>query len=197
MERILVLFVVGMMMNGWRAQAQNSGARRIHTLVLVECQYYYDWQTVGLLHSYRKAHQPGPITRLLSSRLEVPSMSRHPKTGDWYCIRVFVFAFSGDYHIIALTREFSFDRFFFALFRRVASAFLFIFLKFLKFLICGCDRYFTIKKPAGIVHWLKHSKDAENVDWVVILDANTIIRIPIVPRELGAEKGKSVAGYYG
>ncbi|XP_022884004.1 peptidyl serine alpha-galactosyltransferase-like [Olea europaea var. sylvestris] len=154
MERILVLFVVGMMMNGWRAQAQNSGARRIHTLVSVECQYSYDWQTVGLLHRYRKAHQPGPITRLLSCaeeerksymgmhlapRLEVPSISRHPKTGDWYS---------------------------------------------------------TINKQAGIVHWLKHSKDAENVDWLVILDATTIIRIPIVPRELGAEKGKSVAGYY-
>ncbi|CAI9111518.1 OLC1v1011761C1 [Oldenlandia corymbosa var. corymbosa] len=128
---------------------------RIHTLFSVECQNYFDWQTVGLMHSFRKARQPGPITRLLSCTdeqkksyrgmdlaptLEVPSMSRHPKTGDWYP---------------------------------------------------------AINKPAGIVHWLKHSKDAENVDWVVILDADMIIRGPIIPWELGAEKGKAVAAYYG
>lgn len=47
------------------------------------------------------------------------------------------------------------------------------------------------------MHWLKHSKEAENVDWVVILDADMIIRGPIVPWELGAEKGKPVAAYYG
>ncbi|XP_038987365.1 peptidyl serine alpha-galactosyltransferase [Phoenix dactylifera] len=128
---------------------------RIHTLFSVECQDYFDWQTVGLVHSFRKARQPGPITRLLSCTdeerrryrgmglaptFEVPSMSRHPKTGDWYP---------------------------------------------------------AINKPAGIVHWLKHSKDSNNVDWVVILDADMIIRGPIIPWELGAEKGKPVAAYYG
>ncbi|KAJ6776872.1 PEPTIDYL SERINE ALPHA-GALACTOSYLTRANSFERASE [Salix koriyanagi] len=128
---------------------------RIHTLFSVECQNYFDWQTVGLMHSFKKAEQPGPITRLLSCTdeekrkyrgmhlaptLEVPSMSRHPKTGDWYP---------------------------------------------------------AINKPAGIVHWLKHSKDADNVDWVVILDADMIIRGPIIPWELGAEKGRPVAAYYG
>lgn len=58
-------------------------------------------------------------------------------------------------------------------------------------------RYPAINKPAGIVHWLKHSKDAENVDWVVILDADMIIRGPIIPWELGAEKGRPVAAFYG
>lgn len=71
---------------------------RIHTLFSVECQDYFDWQTVGLMHSFRKSGQPGPITRLLSCTDEemkgyrgmdlaptfrVPSMSKHPKTGDW------------------------------------------------------------------------------------------------------------------
>lgn len=135
--------------------AEQVAPWRIHTLFSVECQNYFDWQTVGLVHSHRKARQPGPITRLLSCTdeertryggmglaptFEVPSMSRHPRTGDWYP---------------------------------------------------------AINKPAGIVHWLKHSKDAENVDWVVILDADMIIRGPIIPWELGAEKGKPVSAYYG
>ncbi|MBA0847698.1 hypothetical protein Goshw_021617 [Gossypium schwendimanii] len=33
-----------------------------------------------------------------------------------------------------------------------------------------------MNKPAGVFHWLKHSKDAQDVDWVVILDADMILR---------------------
>ncbi|KAK3006955.1 hypothetical protein RJ639_015995 [Escallonia herrerae] len=150
---LLVVVVLGLMSGG--GSGQEEAPRRIHTLFSVECQNYFDWQTVGLMHSFKKARQPGPVTRLLSCTdeekkkykgmnlaptLEVPSMSKHPKTGDWYP---------------------------------------------------------AINKPAGIVHWLKHSKDAENIDWVVILDADMIIRGPIIPWELGAEKGRPVAAYYG
>lgn len=72
---------------------------RIHTLFSTECTPYFDWQTVGLMHSFKSSGQPGFITRLLSCTDEnlktyrgmnlapthiVPSMSRHPLTGDWY-----------------------------------------------------------------------------------------------------------------
>jgi hypothetical protein len=72
---------------------------RMHTLFSVECLPYFDWQTVGLMHSFRKSGQPGPITRLLSCTEDVlssykgmdlapthlvPSMSHHPVTGDWW-----------------------------------------------------------------------------------------------------------------
>lgn len=102
MEKLLVWVVVGLvglLINGsWSSETGQKGPWRIHTLFSVECQNYFDWQTVGLMHSYRKARQPGPITRLLSCTdeekknyrgmhlaptMEVPSMSRHPKTGDW------------------------------------------------------------------------------------------------------------------
>ncbi|KAF3444514.1 hypothetical protein FNV43_RR14206 [Rhamnella rubrinervis] len=152
----VVVGLIGLCINGgWSVETGQQAPWRIHTLFSVECQNYFDWQTVGLVQSFRKAQQPGPITRLLSCTdeekknykgtnlaptFEVPSMSRHPRTGDWYP---------------------------------------------------------AINKPAGIVHWLKHSKDAENVDWVVILDADMIIRGPIIPWELGAEKGRPVAAYYG
>jgi hypothetical protein len=137
------------------SEAAAGEGRRLHTLFSVECGDYFDWQAVGLLHSLRKAGQPGGVTRLLSCAadqlpsyrglrightLQVPSYSRHPRTGDWYP---------------------------------------------------------AINKPAGVVHWLKHSVEANNVDWVVILDADQIVRGPIIPWELGAEKGKPVAAYYG
>lgn len=71
---------------------------KIHTVFSTECTPYFDWQTVGLMHSFRTSGQPGNITRLLSCTDEdfkqyqghdlapthyVPSMSRHPLTGDW------------------------------------------------------------------------------------------------------------------
>ena len=71
---------------------------KIHTIFSTECIPYFDWQTVGLVHSFRLSGQPGNITRLLSCTDEdlkeykgqdlapthfVPSMSRHPLTGDW------------------------------------------------------------------------------------------------------------------
>ncbi|XP_030482587.2 peptidyl serine alpha-galactosyltransferase [Cannabis sativa] len=159
MVKLLVLMVVAVvgLFHGAESveETKQEAPWRIHTLFSVECQNYFDWQTVGLVHSFKKSGQPGPLTRLLSCTdqekknykgmdlaptFEVPSMSKHPKTGDWYP---------------------------------------------------------AINKPAGVVHWLKHSKDAENVDWVVILDADMIIRGPIVPWEIGAEKGRPVAAYYG
>jgi hypothetical protein len=66
-----------------------------------------------------------------------------------------------------------------------------------KICICPLCRYPAINKPAGVLYWLKHSKDAENVDWVLILDADMIIRGPIRPWQIGAEKGRPVAAYYG
>ncbi|XP_057482575.1 peptidyl serine alpha-galactosyltransferase-like [Actinidia eriantha] len=153
--KVVVLVWLGLIGGGSGQGKAREAPWRIHTLFSVECQNYFDWQTVGLMHSFKKARQPGPITRLLSCTdqekrnyrgmdlaptLEVPSMSKHPKTGDWYP---------------------------------------------------------AINKPAGVVHWLKHSKDAQNVDWVVILDADMIMRGPIIPWELGAEKGRPVAAYYG
>lgn len=75
-----------------------SSYPKIHTIFSTECNAYFDWQTVGLMHSFHLSGQPGNITRLLSCTDEdlkrykghdlapthyVPSMSRHPLTGDW------------------------------------------------------------------------------------------------------------------
>ncbi|KAJ4758010.1 peptidyl serine alpha-galactosyltransferase [Rhynchospora pubera] len=155
-------FLLHLLLSPLTTTAQEGGSQsedklpwRMHTLFSVECQDYFDWQTVGLMHSLQKANHPGPVTRLLSCTedelrryrgmnlaptMVVPSMSRHPHTGDWYP---------------------------------------------------------AINKPAGVVHWLENSQDADNVDWVVILDADMIVRGPLIPWELGAEKGKPVAAYYG
>ena len=118
---MLVAVFLGVIGGGSDQQKVGEAPWRIHTLFSVECQNYFDWQTVGLMHSFKKARQPGPITRLLSCTdeekknyrgmdlaptFEVPSMSRHPRTGDWYfsfsdlirvpmcvCLHVFIIQF--------------------------------------------------------------------------------------------------------
>ncbi|KAH7414868.1 hypothetical protein KP509_14G014900 [Ceratopteris richardii] len=125
---------------------------KIHTLFSTECSTYFDWQTVGLIHSFAESGQPGSITRLLSCSDEqlktykgmdlapthvVPSYSLHPLTNDWYP---------------------------------------------------------AINKPASVLHWINHvPTDAE---FLVILDADMVLRRPITPWEFGAEKGRPVSVPY-
>eukprot|EP00897_Mesotaenium_endlicherianum_P001554 jgi/Mesen1/1426/ME001303S00480 len=59
------------------------------------------------------------------------------------------------------------------------------------------DWYPAINKPVAINHWLNHSKEAQEVDYVVILDADMILRRPLTPWDLGAAPGRPVAAPYG
>jgi hypothetical protein len=55
-------------------------------------------------------------------------------------------------------------------------------------------RYPAINKPVAVLHWLNHVRtDAE---FLVILDADMILRKPITPWEFGAEKGHPVSAPY-
>lgn len=124
MEKILslalILAFLGCFGSGQTPPHKQEAPYRIHTLFSVECRNYFDWQTVGLMRSFKKAGQPGPVTRLLSCTdedmkkykgmhlaptMEVPSMSRHPKTGDWYLL---CFFFSFGCCCLIITWNFSF-----------------------------------------------------------------------------------------
>ncbi|CAI7931334.1 unnamed protein product [Closterium sp. NIES-54] len=59
------------------------------------------------------------------------------------------------------------------------------------------DWYSAINKPVGVKYWLDNSPDAQLVDFVLILDADQILRRPILPWELGAERGRPVSADYG
>lgn len=55
-------------------------------------------------------------------------------------------------------------------------------------------RYPAINKPAAVLHWLNHADiDAE---FIVILDADMIIRGPITPWEFKAARGRPVSTPY-
>ena len=55
-------------------------------------------------------------------------------------------------------------------------------------------RYPAINKPAAVLHWLNHADiDAE---FIVILDADMILRGPITPWEFKAARGRPVSTPY-
>lgn len=55
-------------------------------------------------------------------------------------------------------------------------------------------RYPAINKPAAVLHWLNHVNiDAE---FIVILDADMILRGPITPWEFKAARGHPVSTPY-
>lgn len=55
-------------------------------------------------------------------------------------------------------------------------------------------RYPAINKPAAVLHWLNHVNiDAE---FIVILDADMILRGPITPWEFKASRGHPVSTPY-
>lgn len=55
-------------------------------------------------------------------------------------------------------------------------------------------RYPAINKPAAVLHWLNHVNiDAE---FIVILDADMILRGPITPWEFKAAHGRPVSTPY-
>lgn len=56
-------------------------------------------------------------------------------------------------------------------------------------------RYPAINKPAAVLHWLNHVQtDAE---YIVILDADMIMRGSITPWDYGAKRGHPVSTPYG
>ncbi|CAI5469704.1 unnamed protein product [Closterium sp. Yama58-4] len=59
------------------------------------------------------------------------------------------------------------------------------------------DWYPAINKPVGVKYWLDNSPDANDVEWVLIMDADQLIRRPVLPWELGAERGHPVSANYG
>jgi hypothetical protein len=57
------------------------------------------------------------------------------------------------------------------------------------------DRYSPYNKPASIVHWLEHARPT--AEYVIILDADMIIRTPMTAELVGVERGRPVSAHYG
>lgn len=83
------------------AYAQAPLNEDVHVVFLTDCTSYSDWQTLGMVYSWRESGQPGPLTKVMCCTKEeaaaykkdmlgvvkthvAPSFAVHPRTGDAY-----------------------------------------------------------------------------------------------------------------
>lgn len=57
------------------------------------------------------------------------------------------------------------------------------------------DTYSAYNKPEAVIDWLAHNDIEE--EFVLILDADMIMRAPFLPEDLGAKQGTAISAYYG
>jgi hypothetical protein len=57
------------------------------------------------------------------------------------------------------------------------------------------DVYSAYNKPEAVIDWLAHNDIEE--EFVLILDADMIMRAPFIPEDLGAREGTAISAYYG
>ncbi|KAL4441065.1 hypothetical protein ABPG77_010496 [Micractinium sp. CCAP 211/92] len=57
------------------------------------------------------------------------------------------------------------------------------------------DWYTGINKPVAMADWLAKTEVQE--DYVLLIDADMIMRLPVLPHELGAAPGTAVSGFFG
>ena len=77
--------------------AASDSAPTMHTIFSTECNAYFDWQSLGLMHSHRAVGQKGGFTRLMACDEQPPpgvhivpdthvhpNYAVHPRTKDRY-----------------------------------------------------------------------------------------------------------------
>ena len=55
----------------------------------------------------------------------------------------------------------------------------------------------SYNKPASIMHWVQESEEAKNVDYVLYIDADMLLRLPMDPIKMGVKPGVVVSEHVG
>ena len=59
------------------------------------------------------------------------------------------------------------------------------------------DLYAPYNKPGSVDHWLKHADPPVTADYIIVADADMVLRKPLLPWTLGATQGKAVGAKFG
>ena len=59
------------------------------------------------------------------------------------------------------------------------------------------DVYAPYNKPGSVDHWLRHADPPVTADYVIVADADMVLRKPLLPLELGARPGRPVGAKFG
>ncbi|CAK0787343.1 hypothetical protein CVIRNUC_010562 [Coccomyxa viridis] len=133
----------------------SSRESSIHTVVTTECTPYFDWQVLGLWYSFKRAKQPGKLTRLLSCTEEQLLTYRGKDLVTTHVVP-------------SLTLDPNQEH---------------------------SDHYSAYNKPGAVIFWLQDVEPEE--DYILVIDADMIMRSPFFPKQLGVSPGWAVSAFFG
>ena len=144
---------------------------RVHTVFCAECTNNFDYKSIGAFYSHNVSGMPGGITRLLACDSEQLRTYKGLHIGPTFVHK--------NHARISHVRELGPGETVqpFGAMKRDSSP--------------------SYNKPGSIMHWVQESQEAKLVDYVLYIDADMLLRLPMDPIALGVRKGVVVSEHVG
>ena len=146
-------------------------AARVHTVFCAECTEDYDYKSLGVFHSHNLSGMPGGVTRLLACDKEELKTYRGLHIGPTFVHQ----NHKRIWHTRALGPGET-DH---------------------PFGAARNDSSGSYNKPGSIMHWVLESEEAKHVDYVLYIDADMLLRLPMDPVKMGVKPGVVVSEHVG
>ena len=140
----------------------------MHTLFCAECTVSFDYKAIGVFRSHNTSGMAGKITRVLACDPEQLQMYKGMHLGPT-CVHQ---------NHARIKYEHQAGQ------AKPAGA-------------RATDLSPTYNKPASIMHWALEAREAQDVDFVLYIDADMLLRKPVDPVSLGARQGVVVSEHVG
>ena len=152
-----------------------DGSPKIHTVFCAECSNNFDYKSIGVYWSHNVSGMPGGVTRLLACSKEQLARYKGLHLGP-----TFVHENHGRIPYSQTPNELGLP----------AGA-------KLPHGARSSDSSPSYNKPGSIMHWVNEAEEARDVDYVLYIDADMLLRKPMDPVALGVRPGVVVSEHVG
>ena len=153
-----------------------DGTPKIHTVFCAECSNNFDYKSIGVYWSHNVSGMPGGVTRLLACSKE--QLARD--ASGLHLGPTFVHENHGRIPYSQTPNELGLP----------AGA-------KLPHGARSSDSSPSYNKPGSIMHWVNEAEEARDVDYVLYIDADMLLRKPMDPVALGVRPGVVVSEHVG
>ena len=152
-----------------------DGTPKIHTVFCAECSNNFDYKSIGVYWSHNVSGMPGGVTRLLACSKEQLARYMGLHLGP-----TFVHENHGRIPYSQTPNELGLP----------AGA-------KLPHGARSSDSSPSYNKPGSIMHWVNEAEEARDVDYVLYIDADMLLRLPMDPVKMGVKEGVVVSEHVG
>ena len=142
---------------------------RVHTVFCAECTNNFDYKSLGVFWSHRLSGMPGNVTRLLACDENQLATYKGLNLGPTFVHR--------NHGRVNHMRD-----------DKGAKP---------PYGSRPSDISPSYNKPGSIMHWVQESEEAKHVDYVLYIDADMLLRLPMDPVKMGVKPGVVVSEHVG